>query len=437
MMRPNVLVIMIDTLRQDALGCTGNERDLTPNLDRLAAEGVLFTEARSPSSWTLPAHASFFSSSLPSQHGVIDKSRRLPDHFRTLTEELQAAGWRTGAFTDGGFVLPLYGFMKGFDWIHVSPDAAGKRGERFGIDHLSKRALSWIRRKPGPFFTFLHTYEVHSPLDPPEDLREQFVRPYEGPLPRVPVLRKVQKRFDEGEMTPEDLRYLHDLYSAEVAYTDRILGTFLDALEADGVLDSTLVIVTSDHGENFGEHGHLGHGSWLHESLLKVPLILRFPGVYDGGAREDTPVQLLDLAPSILELAELPAPDGWVGASLRRLDAPRDFLASVSLSEKRGLPGASLEERTAHALRQDSIKWLRYGTGFALKDAEGDGATVSRFDLETDPQEQLETVDEQSLKIGLLLFEEILGAYSSRGVAERSKHSDVELSKLKALGYTE
>lgn len=434
---PNVLLIVIDTLRQDALGCLGNERDVTPALDALAREGVLFAGARSSSSWTLPAHASLFSSSLPAQHGVVERTRRLPDHHVTLAEVLRQGGWRTGGFTDGGFVLPMYGYLKGFDWIHVSPDADRKQGERYGVEHVTARALKWIRRKPDPFFVFLQTYEVHSPFDAPEPFRSRFVRPYDGPLPAVPGMRRVNESYDAGELEEADLRYLHDLYLAGVAYTDHVLGQFLDELRADGLLDSTLVVVTSDHGEDFGEHGHLGHGDWLHESLLEVPLVVRYPGIYDGGARAEEPVRLVDIAPSILEVCGLPAPDGWVGTSLREVDAARDLLASVTRVEAEAAPGAGVEARTAHAVLAGAEKWVRYGPGF---DAEGAGEgpeRFTRFDLALDPSEEVDLFTEETRAAAVARFRELLERYPLGGVAERSKHSDKELSTLRALGYTE
>jgi arylsulfatase A-like enzyme len=434
---PNVLLIVIDTLRKDALGCLGNERDLTPELDRLAGEGVLFTGARSSSSWTLPAHASLFSSSLPAQHGVLVQTRRLPDHYVTLAEVLREGGWRTGGFTDGGFVLPMYGYMKGFDWIHVSPDADRKTGERYGVEYVTERALKWIRRKPGPFFVFLQTYEVHSPFDAPEPFRSRFVRPYEGPLPRVPGMRRVNQSYDAGELTENDLRYLHDLYLAGVAYTDHVLGKLFEELRRDGLLDSTLVVVTSDHGEDFGEHGHLGHGDWLHESLLEVPLIVRFPGNYDGGATAEQPVRLVDIAPSILELAGLEIPEDWVGLSLHEVDAERDFLASVTRTEKTATPGAAVEERTAHAILEGSQKWVRYGPGFEPTWTSAGEQRFTRFDLGADPSEGVDLFTEDSRAAALARFGELLGRYPQDGVAERSKHSDKELSTLRALGYTE
>lgn len=365
----NVVLILIDTLRADALGCLGNPRPVSPNLDALARSGTLFTRARSSSPWTLPSHASLFTALFPTQHGLLDTTRRLDSQHVTLAEVLQRGGWRTAAFTDSVFVSPDYGLEQGFDRFD---DRAG------GIAPVVERAREWISSGPEPFFTFIHTYQVHGPYDPPEPYRSRLVTEYTGDLPQAVDPGDLHGRFagPRKKLPAAGLRYARELYEAELAYTDHVLGAFFDWLRVSGRWDRTLLIVTSDHGEEFAEHGGFGHPSQLYEELLRVPLIVRFPDkADDAGRRIDVPVRLIDIAPTVAEWTDRPVPPRWTGVSLRDMGAERAYLATV----------VAAESRAAFAILQDSWKWIHAPKGFYPLHPE---RASELFDLRTDPREQ-------------------------------------------------
>jgi arylsulfatase A-like enzyme len=433
----SVLLIVIDALRTDALGCYGNERAQTQTLDALANEGILFRSARSSISWTLPAHASLFTSVFPNQHGAIKSTTRLADHFTTLAEVLRDSGWSTAAITDGGFVTSTFGLMQGFDFVSAARPSPGTLGKGAGVRTIANRAWQWIRKQTGPYFAFVHTYQVHEPYAPPERFRQRLVRPYAGELSDAVRVRELRRRQAAGEMTADDLRYVRDLYDAEVAYTDEVLGQFFRKLRDGGQLDSTIVIVTSDHGEDFGEHEHFGHSTWLYETLLSIPLIIRLPRG-DGRSRVvDYPVRLVDVAPTVLDLVNLPVPPMWIGTNLLHATESRELLATVT----RGKPGAKEESRrelrTAFALVDGQRKIVRYPPRFAGPEDHPDRHIYSIFDLAVDPAElhDLWTPGDSSeldrrFEGALRRFPDLTG-----GREQQAELSEQDERSLRALGY--
>jgi arylsulfatase A-like enzyme/Flp pilus assembly protein TadD len=288
----NILLVTVDTLRADALGAYGG-RAATPNLDALAAGGARFDFAHAHAVVTLPSHTSILTGRLPYEHGMRDNSGfRVPDGTETLATRLRPKGFATGAFVAGFPLTKRFGLTPGFDeyddqlpemgtaTAHSMPDRPA--------DVVVSRAVDWIGRQSGRFFAWVHLFDPHSPYTPPGDLRA---------------------------------RYADQPYFGEVAFVDRALGPLLDRLRA---LDRpTLVIVTSDHGESLGEHGELTHGMFAYEATLRVPLILAVVGGSAGGQARgaviDAPARHVDLAPTVLESAGEPVPDGLAGASLRPL----------------------------------------------------------------------------------------------------------------------
>jgi arylsulfatase A-like enzyme len=436
---PSILLIVIDALRADALGCYGNERALTPTLDALANEGLLFRNARSSISWTLPAHASLFTSVFPNQHGVVKSRTRLSDGFTTLAEVLRDAGWSTAAITAGGFVTSKFGLMQGFEFVSDTKPLPGGSAKGTGVRAITNRAWQWIQKQTGPYFAFVHTYQVHDPYAPPKRFREQLVRPYTGTLSDPVRVRALRQRQKAGEMTAEDRRYVRDLYDAEVAYTDQVLGEFIGKLKRGGRLDSTIVIVTSDHGEDFGEHDHFGHSTWLYETLLRIPLIIQLP---HGDARSrvvDYPVRLLDVAPTVLGLVGVPVPPGWVGSNLLQAQASRDLLATVTRGKPRAAEESRRELRTAFALVDGDRKIIRYPPRFAGPEDHPDRHVYSIFDLAVDPAEvhDLWTPGDSSQLDRQ--FEAVLQRFPdlSGGDELRVELSEQDERGLRALGYLE
>ena len=359
----NVVLISIDTLRFDHVGLYGAERGVTPVLDGLGARGVVFDQAVAQAPWTIPSHATMLTSLYPSVLGVgpYADPGKLSDAAVTLAEVFRERGFATAAVT-GGYVSQALGFDQGFDSFRETP------GEPT-MARAVNLAVQWLdQRDPArPFFLFLHTFEVHQ-YRPHARFRELWVRPYDGPLRE---LESVPAFVQDPANLPrvralggEDWRYLRDLYDACLASVDYEIGRLLDGLEARGLRETTLVVVTSDHGEEFGEHGGSGHGYTLFDENLRVPLLMSHPSL--PARRVAQQVRLLDLAPTLAELAGPPAPALWQGTSL----VPLFGGASLSLP-------AFVEHahRPLKAVREDGAKYVVDARGPRLLfDLAGDAA---------------------------------------------------------------
>ncbi len=283
---PSVILISIDTLRGDRLPIYGYNRIETPAIDSLAGDGVVFENAYSHVPLTLPSHASIFTGYLPVHHGVRDNvGFRLGDEHSTLAETLKRAGYSTGGAVSSLVLRHETGIGRGFDWYDDDLERPRwgeplSEAERSGAETV-QRALGWLERQvegsvgqgagrsEEPFFLFLHLYEPHTPYKPP-------------------------RRFWD--------RYKGNLYDGEVAYSDELVGRFLDGLRRLSLYDGSLILLVSDHGEGLGEHGERDHGVFLYREVLRVPLVVKLPGGRQRGRRWEAPVALVDLFPTILEL---------------------------------------------------------------------------------------------------------------------------------------
>ncbi|HET7452545.1 MAG TPA: sulfatase-like hydrolase/transferase [Thermoanaerobaculia bacterium] len=324
----NVLLVTIDTVRADHLGAYGFHAAETPNLDRLATEGVRFDDAMSAVPLTLPSHATILSGLLPPHHGLRNNGAgKFPADRDTLATRFAAAGYRTGAFV-GAFVLDhRFGLARGFDTyddeIPRDPSApSALEAERPGREVVD-RALGWLGKPDTrPFFAWVHLYDAHAPYDPPEPFRS---------------------------------RHTDSPYDGEIASVDAQVGRLFQWLDANGRAKDTIVAVAADHGESLGEHGELTHGFFLYQPTLHVPLLLRAPGLSRGSVVR-LPVSLTDLAPTLAGLARLP---------LASTDG-RDL--SASLLSGRAPPAADLYAETQYprafgwsgltALRRRNLKFI-------------------------------------------------------------------------------
>ncbi len=334
--RPNVLLVVIDTLRADRLGCQGGARDLTPNLDRLAAEGVRFANAWSQAPWTLPSTASLLTSLYPEQHGAggsLPRFRGLDPTVRTLAEDLRDAGYRTGSIVNVAFLDEPFGLTRGFEDVDAKHFESNRVVRR--ATETTDAALAWLEKGDGrPFFLLAHYFDPHAVYDPPQPYRRRFAAEGDREEDGFVFGTRVEMiAIRRGELVPDPatLERAERLYDGEVAYTDHEVGRLLAGLEALGLAEDTLVVVTSDHGEEFGDHGGFEHGHTMYTELLHVPLLLRLPGVLPRRV-VDAAVRLVDVAPTVLELCGLPPNPEHAGESLTRLlggtePADRDSLA--------------------------------------------------------------------------------------------------------------
>lgn len=307
----NIILISLDTLRADRLGCYGNERDTSPNIDRMAREGVLFQRAISSSSWTLPSHASMLTGLDPYHHGAIryGKSTPVRDELDTVAEQMWRAGWETAGFVGGGFVDGAFGFAQGFDRYRSQASQSFD-----SLEQNAGEAMRWIEpRVHRPFFLFLHSYQVHAPYAPPPPYDQLYDAAYDGPL-------RGRVATNDGVTLiqhPRILEHARALYDGLIRYADQTVGSLLDYLRASGLDRSTCVLLTSDHGEEFMEHGGVMHGhAKLYNELTHIPLIVWCPSQLAGGRTVPEVVSQVDITPTILELAGQPIPADIQGHSL-------------------------------------------------------------------------------------------------------------------------
>jgi arylsulfatase A-like enzyme len=305
--RPNILLIVMDTVRVDRLSCYGHERRTTPHIDDLALSGVRFEHAYANSSWTLPSHATMFTGLHSVAHLATQETLTLPTFWPTLGEILAGGGYRTfGASTNGvvgihsGLTRGLATFVEGF-----RPSLQRSlRGGRFDSpNNMAFRRFLHESDPARPFFAFINYVDAHAPYAPPARSRERIV---DGTLSDRQIAEamtfKMPDHYIRRRIDSEDFAALSQLYDAEIHRVDEKIGELLEILFADPRGRNTIVIITSDHGENLGEHGHLGHVFSLHDTLLRVPLIVVFPdGSHAGEVRLDR-AQLVDLLPTILSL---------------------------------------------------------------------------------------------------------------------------------------
>lgn len=320
---PNVVLIVMDTTRADRCSVNGYGRPTTPQLEALAAEGVVYENAWSPAGWTGPAHASLFTGLRPERHGFHRANRHyiLPGEV-TLAESLQAAGYRTAAFTNNITVCAENGLDQGFDTFTVLHDEPGRHYPWATGTHA--QALDWVRSggdADRPFFLFVNDMEPHLRYTPPPLDQARFVPSDTSPeslrLARASAAAEAFAHNARALPIPaEGLRLLSDLYDAEIACLDREIGRLIDGLREAGLLERTVVIVTSDHGENLGEHGLTDHMFSIHRTIRHVPLVVRYPDRFEPGTRVTDVVRLEDLHPTLLEICGLPTPGDIDGVSL-------------------------------------------------------------------------------------------------------------------------
>lgn len=296
-----IVLISIDTLRADRLPTYGYGKIRTPAIDELANGGNVFENCYTQVPLTLPSHASLFTGVLPSVHGVRDNlGFKVAAGTRTLAAELKQAGYATGGAVSAYVLHSTTGISQGFEWYDdeykaVGPETPLTDIRRDGMETLD-RALSWLgqrsgSRTPRPIFLFLHIYEPHAPYTPPARYRQGGTAPYDG----------------------------------TVMYSDEIVGRLFEGLRKLGLYDASLIVLLSDHGEGLDDHGEATHGVFLYREVMRVPLIVKLPGAPEGGQRIQAPVQLIDIAPTILDLAGLPPDPHMQGKSLVPAVRGREF----------------------------------------------------------------------------------------------------------------
>lgn len=300
--RPNVLIYMIDTLRADHLGCYGYDRPTSPEIDRFAKEATLFTEAQAQSPWTRPSVASVFTGLYPQVHAVNGRDDALPQEAVPVAELLYDAGYETAAVITNGNVNKKFGFARGFESFTWLRERAQTAEVHELSDRVNEKTFAWLERRDPerPFFLYLHTTDPHGPYTPRSPYRERFAPaatdPELGSNARISELGR-----PDGPVDPEILQSVVGLYDAEIAFNDAAFGALVEKLRELDLYDSTLIMLLSDHGEEFKEHGRMAHGKSLFDEQLSVPLIVRFPDGRAQGERIAGTARQVDVLPTILD----------------------------------------------------------------------------------------------------------------------------------------
>jgi arylsulfatase A-like enzyme len=421
----NVILISLDACRADHLGCYGYSRETSPNIDRLARQGVLFRTAIAQAPYTVSSHMSLLTSLYPSFHTVNTiEEGFLPPSIPTLAEILYNNGYRTWSMTGGGQLYGQSGFARGFEttieYTSIQMDFERKVNE--AIVFLEKE-------RENNFFVFLHTYKIHTPYSPAAPYDTLFDPSYQGTI-RGSYETIVSFNKKELSLTERDMEHITALYDGEIREADNALAKLLDYLEKTGLDKNTLIVVTADHGEEFGEHGRIGHSHTLYDEVLKVPLILRLPGTLPADKAISTQVQSVDILPTILDITGVKWEKPFFqGKSLMPLILAKKTPSweEVAFSERLAKDGVHWRAR-----RTPSSKYI-----FRSRRRTGK-INHCYFDLNQDPGEQ------QNLKLDDALTQEMFAKIQFLLDAEKKnaglqgkkqKLDEKTLETLRALGY--
>jgi len=426
---PNLVLISLDTLRADRVDLAAADGGLCPNLLRLAGKSHVFTDTLSVSPWTLPAHASMFTGLYPNRHGALGAYQPFSAEHRTFVEVLAEQGYRTVSFNGGANVAGIYGFYRGFDTYESIrlKHGVGTLAQYLKSDAVLplKAGVNWLGEHggdPGPFFLFLHSYEVHAPYHRRED--DAFTGHDD--------VWKLQATGDR-----DGARTAAAVYDGGVRWADHWVGELLAALEDCGQDRRTLVVVTSDHGEGFHEHGYVSHSLKLYQEFLHVPLIIFDPRRPDQQLHS-TPASLVDLAPTLLALLGIEPPPGLDGVDLLgEVGADRTRFADVRFD-----PGWARQLVEAGIIRrEDASSRLAARGPWRLIHNDLDG-TWELYNLDLDPGALTDLSNELPAEVADL--QEALLAWSAEGMAgitpdtvDPEPLDDEHTDQLKALGYLE
>jgi arylsulfatase A-like enzyme len=440
-----VILISLDTLAADHLSSFGNAPGVSPELDALFRQAFSFRRAYAQYPNTLTSHASLFTSLYPKHHGVYYGAKTYARlQFPTIADAFAARGYVTAAFTEDGFVSSDFGFDRGFDRYDDDLAVPDKKFAGDAVRTFAK-ATRWIESfgAQARFYLFVHTYEVHAPytLHDAESQRlvDRLDPGYEGPFKLGYPAGWVSIRYNTGVQTiaPRDLTHMAALYAGEIEYLDRIVGAFVRHLETLPLAGRTLVVITADHGEGFGEHGRVEHSETLYNHVLHVPLAFYWPGHVTPGSSQAV-VELVDVMPTILDLAGMPAPPGLDGRSL----AARIRGAQSRLPPRPAY--AELRSAFGYCVRAGKPVGCLIGqyavqtAGFKLIESKVPPFT-DLYDLSADPGEQHDVAaqfPDKVKELGALLADYVADKGAKPSAAPPPAAIDnATRQRLKALGY--
>jgi arylsulfatase A-like enzyme len=424
----NVILISIDTLRADHLRIYGYKKDTSPNIDKFAYTGIVFENFFSQSNNTLLSHISLMTSLYPYAHGVMDRDRKLPDFKKTIAEVLKKNGYATAAFTGGFRVSKKYGFDHGFDIYKEEYNSKSKdSGQGVRLENLEKDLFSWLDKHSNKkFFLFIHSYDTHMPYIA-HDYLSEFEKSYSG---RLNILNnhsvfvnsqefKIYSNLTKGslnnindfleqiinknlvELTNADVEHILALYDNEVRFMDN----YFEKLKELNLMGKTLVILTSDHGDELYERGKVGHGHTLYDEITKVPLLIYIPNYKTSSVRSKKLAQSIDIAPTILDILNIKPENDFQGISLLPLsNIGNSFVAS--------------QNKILSSLRTKEMKII-YNS---------ENGNLELFDLINDPHELNNIAESEPNTINKMKKD----LFDTLNMVERD---EVHLKQLKSLGY--
>jgi len=429
----NLIIISLDTVRADHLGVYGYNINTTPFLDSIADKAIVFEQAFAQSSWTAPSHASFFTSYYPSviNFSIVERLGDsedfehigvIPSELKTLAEYLQEQDYYTFAVTDGGFVSRSYGFNRGFDKYneYIQKDILeGAGGFTANMPYTLKK-LESVSTKKDPFFLFLHTYDAHE-YNKSLPHAQEFAGKYKSNLSNDSKLtRHVQSYLNEdfrNSLTEEDLNYMKGLYDGAIRFIDDNLEIMFNKLEELELMDNTIIVIFSDHGEQFMEHKRTGHGYSLFDEELHVPLMIFHPDI--EGRRISTQVSLIDVMPTLLDFVNI-SYEGLFGTSL---------IDTLNGTQRDDPTFAEWGHFPWESVRTPSYKYILRDDGFTYL-----------FDLRINPEETQNLHNQQPKQ--LFIYNNTMNEWrkTNRAVQvtrtdPKEKISDEALEQLRSLGY--
>jgi arylsulfatase A-like enzyme len=464
----NILLVTVDTLRADHLGSYGYVRATSPHIDRLAAEGVRFDQPVVQWPKTGPSFASMFTATYPKDNGIVRRiGQPLPCRFRMLAEELEAAGYQTHAVVANAAVASDFYFDQGFDTYLEAWEVEQGDLDPIGAEAITRLAtglLETIRGSEAPYFLWVHYVDPHAPYTPPGEHADRFQGDeHFDPTVKVPITDRPKQQMlgigpDRALDGRDELAFYVARYDAEIAYVDHWIGELLAAARERGLLDETLTVLTSDHGESLGEHGYyFDHGRFGFETCLRVPLVFHYPGVIEPRVDEG-PVELLHLAPTLLETAGVALEDGvWMQArslwSRLRGAPPAGGRQEPAEGSAEAAPerlafaeaGWEANDKWQKVVRDERFKLIYAQTRPEQQWIGGPGVRFTLFDLAADPGETVNVADRFPADTERLTRE--LWAWDradrfpvtvephAAACAEERTMTDETADVLKALGY--
>jgi arylsulfatase A-like enzyme len=435
--RPDIFLFTVESLRPDHVGCYTGVRDTTPNLDALARESVVYADAHSVTSWTLASHASMFTGLYPTAHGTTGARSKLHDQATTLADLLAANGYQTAGAASGPYLARGHNLNQGFEYYDDSAATVGTQGGAHDditnptLEKVIGRFLNSYRDAERPLFFFAYYWDPHYDYIPPAPFDELYV---EETHEKISMRGFESSHVVTKEIRPAELDYVLSQYDGEIRYTDHYLGRLFDELKEAGLWQDSVIIVTSDHGEEFFDHGEKGHKHSLYAESVHVPLIVKYPRSARTG-RDDRLVSLVDLFPTILELAGVEGVPAHQGKSLLDPDPDPDRsiffeLLSTFYHRLADRPGFRREDEEWLAVRRRDRKLISVPSQ----------SRRELYRMESDRMEQLDIATEEPEQVADL--QRLLDAWraESMAIGESMSRAEADLDpeqieRLRELGY--